>query len=123
GGTSWTAMSLPNSWKVDNGSINDIVFYNDSNGFAVGHQGLYLKTTNAGASWQGMNFPNYSHIWDIGHYNQDTLYYASADGLYLDYPTNRNTRIISSSFSCVDRGNNDVFGISDSNIHALYGGG
>src|SRR5690554_4352808 len=37
GGTSWTAMSLPNSWKVDNGSINDIVFYNDSNGFAVGH--------------------------------------------------------------------------------------
>lgn len=122
GGTSWSPISLPNTWGVNNGSINDIVFYNNFNGFAVGHQGIYLKTTNVGTSWQDQGFPNNSHLWDIGHYNQDTIYYASADGLYRNLPNN-SSRLMTSSFSAVDRGNNDIFAINNSHIYGLHGGG
>jgi len=35
--------------------LNDIIFCNNTNGFAVGNNGTILKTTDAGANWTPMN--------------------------------------------------------------------
>lgn len=50
-GASWTETSGP-----ERRTINDIVFLDRNNGFAIGNSGKILKTSNGGAQWEDVSF-------------------------------------------------------------------
>ena len=58
-----TAFSVNAQWVVQNSGVNvnlyDVKFANRYTGWAVGENGVVLKTTNGGTNWIFMNNPSY----------------------------------------------------------------
>ncbi|MDH4564996.1 YCF48-related protein [Pseudomonas sp. BN411] len=52
-GRSWTAADVPSSRQA---LINRLVFADDTNGLALGHEGWILRTTDGGRSWKESAF-------------------------------------------------------------------
>ncbi len=50
--TSDMGSTLTPVFTMSLSNINSIVFENEFNGYAVGHDGLFIKTTNGGISWE-----------------------------------------------------------------------
>ncbi|MFK7767863.1 MAG: hypothetical protein AB8B55_11630 [Mariniblastus sp.] len=49
--------SLPSNWKAD-AELTDVFFLNEQLGWAVGAQGVILRTSNGGGSWQEISQAN-----------------------------------------------------------------
>jgi len=73
---SYTPLSVTPAWVMmknfEGGNINSIHFVNADTGFAVGAQGLIIKTTNGGKSWQTLNSNTSKSLNDI-YFLNDTL--------------------------------------------------
>ena len=80
GGKSWSTRHLPCSW------LNDVVFINDSVGWAVGDYGYIWLTTDQGVSWKQVESGTTSHLYRIFFFDGGSIgYILGADGTLLKY--------------------------------------
>src|SRR5687767_7623098 len=64
----WTQPISNTKW-----TLLAIDFSTDVIGYAAGHQGEILKTTDAGQTWQQLNSPTFGHLLDIEAVGRDTV--------------------------------------------------
>jgi photosystem II stability/assembly factor-like uncharacterized protein len=74
--------SLSAQWEVKNVSeeyrtINVLKFYNDETGYAMGTDGLVLKSTDSGESWEAIETDVIGDITDFNFISSDTLLLCS----------------------------------------------
>jgi photosystem II stability/assembly factor-like uncharacterized protein len=98
GGISWTATYLPFA-----GTLLEVIFPSVTHGYVVGENGVFLKTTNAGVTWEKLNvtgstfyekFQNVSFVDNnIGFVNSDQgkLYKTIDGGISWETITLENT--------------------------------
>jgi photosystem II stability/assembly factor-like uncharacterized protein len=80
GGNSWTTHYLPGTW------LNDIVFTNDSTGWAVGNNGFIWHTTDMGLNWIQVESGTTSDLRRIFFFNNGkTGYIMGSNSTLLKY--------------------------------------
>jgi photosystem II stability/assembly factor-like uncharacterized protein len=60
GGSNWSLLNIQNIFQV-----NDIHFFDGSNGYIVGDKGEIIKTSNGGANWESLNDKAVTNFGDI----------------------------------------------------------
>ena len=116
GGNTWLTSSIPNSGGVINGNITDIHFENINEGYAVGHLGVVLKTTNQGSNWAFIPFYSNGHLFSMERLGQDSIWASGNNGLFSIYPNRAPQNLISNHVSGISKGINDIFTIDDNNF-------
>ncbi|MEX1000696.1 MAG: YCF48-related protein [Crocinitomicaceae bacterium] len=76
-GSNWTSV-----YTGDNTSISKIFFVNNSIGYAVGGNGLFLKTTDGGASWTSSWINPYTGLTGLHFTSPEVGYINNAGGIY-----------------------------------------
>jgi photosystem II stability/assembly factor-like uncharacterized protein len=81
--------AYPQWIKQNSGTTNmliDVHFLNENIGFAVGHSGTFLKTTDGGQNWTSQNVGFTGSIWSI-HFPSDNVgYFCGSDGTIFRTP-------------------------------------
>jgi photosystem II stability/assembly factor-like uncharacterized protein len=81
GGQNWTLYPIP--WTTgDFQSINFLHAFNANNLIIFGHWGLMAESSDAGQTWNSINTLPIDHHWSAEVIDQDTIYLASAGGIY-----------------------------------------
>lgn len=86
GGASWRVMyadTIHNATTLHHRKLNKIVFINDNVGYAVGGNGLLLKTINGGDTWQKSFVAPYLDIIAVDFISEQQGYIANAYGIYF----------------------------------------
>ena len=65
------------------GIINKADFLNDKYGFAVGNEGIILKTTDGGAIWEDLSFQSIDSYFDVKILDQNQIFILSSGKLLL----------------------------------------
>lgn len=88
------STDLGNSWNTvysdtmsgvngfDHKEINAIFFVNNNLGYAVGGNGLFMKTDDGGATWTSTAINPYSNLTGLHFINPDSGYINNAGGIY-----------------------------------------
>jgi hypothetical protein len=80
GGSSWLTHYLPGTW------LNDVVFTDDSTGWAVGDYGFIWHTTDQGVTWNQVESGTSSHLYRIFFFvNGNISYIVGTDSTLLKY--------------------------------------
>jgi len=80
GGNNWLTHYLPGSW------LNDVIFTDDSTGWAVGDYGFIWKTTDRGINWIHVESGTNSDLHNIFFFNEEkTGYILGEDSTLLKY--------------------------------------
>jgi len=80
GGKTWATNYLPGSW------LNDIVFIDDSTGWAVGEYGYIWHTVDQGMNWTQVESSTKSDLYRIFFFDNGTAgYILGADSTILKY--------------------------------------
>lgn len=85
GGTSWAAVYTDTMIAVtglNHRSINEVKFVDGSNGFAVGGNGLFLKTTDGGLHWTKNFIHPHSNLTTVDFVNLSTGYINNAGSIF-----------------------------------------
>ncbi|MEN2282877.1 YCF48-related protein [Algoriphagus sp. SE2] len=75
GGITWQELNIPNINR-----INEIKFWNENIGLAVGAGGIILKTTNSGNNWSLINSPTNSDLQSISFFDENSLIMVGESG-------------------------------------------
>jgi photosystem II stability/assembly factor-like uncharacterized protein len=81
--------------------LKDVHFLNDSIGFVVGNEGVFLKTNDRGQNWNTSVINYDDDLKAVFAINQDTLF-AGGDNLYKTTDGGQSWAFISSEFDIVD---------------------
>ncbi|MCJ7553170.1 MAG: T9SS type A sorting domain-containing protein [Ignavibacteriaceae bacterium] len=80
GGKNWLTQYLSGAW------MNDVIFTDDSTGWAIGNYGFIGHTTDKGITWQQIESGTTSHLYRIYFfYNGNIGYIVGADSTLLKY--------------------------------------
>jgi photosystem II stability/assembly factor-like uncharacterized protein len=114
-GGGWSERSGPRREPV-----HDVHFINRNLGFAVGFDGLLLKTENGGSTWNDIAFESDRHYWSM-HGNLNTnLWIGANQRIYSSADTGR-TWSVKATF--LGGGINDILAISASRILGVTSAG
>jgi photosystem II stability/assembly factor-like uncharacterized protein len=115
----YRTFNAGNTWSITNtgtqnvGSLNDIVFINDSLGYCAGIFGKLLKTEDAGLNWSpANNISSNAEIHEISAVNDKVLYFAR---LTSQYSTNDSGKTLTMESTACLQNNYSMHGISMTN--------
>jgi gliding motility-associated-like protein len=84
--TGVNSFSQP-EWVQQNSGVNsyllDVEFINENTGYAVGMDGVILKTTNGGTDWTAQTSGVLFDLWDAHFYDEQTGWICGANGVIL----------------------------------------
>lgn len=84
-GSTWTTVysdTMTNVTGLNHRTVNELFFADNTNGFAVGGNGLFLKTTDGGNSWTSSFILPYTNLTGLHFTSPATGYVNNAGGIY-----------------------------------------
>ncbi len=125
-GASWTSVSVPGTFRLNNSYVTDILFLNVNNGYATCSNGSLLETIDGGLNWQlvNTNGGTSTGAYEIIQHTQNTFFIAGGgSGTWLFDKTNSRLSRVGFHYSLtIDKGINDVFCLTSNEI-ALFPNG
>ncbi len=102
GGLTWEELDIPEINR-----INDLDFWDENIGLAIGNDGIIIKTTNGGDQWSNISSPTSSDLYSISFVEENNIIIAGESGeIYQSLDLGATWQSINST---VNSNLNDIF--------------